>query len=96
MPNVHCEHLLNTAKCLQVWLLDRGLVQSGSDSGQPVVCASLTSCRKHFTTQVQVILRACLLKLEGVKQRKDLKVEATGERLGGPLFWLPRNVTGSQ
>ena len=35
-----------------------------------VVCGSLTLRREDFTTQLQVILRVCLLKLGTVKQRR--------------------------
>ena len=35
-----------------------------------VVCGFWTSCRKDFTTQGQVILRVCLLKLGSAKQER--------------------------
>ena len=40
-----------------------GLKQVCLRSGQPAVCGFLTSCRKDFTTQAQVILSMHLLKL---------------------------------
>ena len=39
--------------------------------GQLVVCGLLTSCRRDFTTPVQVTVRVCLLKLGTVKQGKS-------------------------
>ena len=75
---------------------ERDWVQSRSALGQPITYGFMTSCREHFTTQVKVILRVCLLKLETVKQRKDLGVEATRESLGSSLLCLPRNILGKE
>ena len=48
-------------------LLDRGLALYVF-MGPAVVCGFLTSCRKDFTTQVQVNVRMHLLKLGMAKQ----------------------------
>ena len=34
------------------------------------------------------------IKTGGSETKEGFKVEATGERLGGSLFWLPENVIG--
>ena len=69
--------------------LDGDQAWSRSALGLLVMCGFLTSCRKDFTTQVQVILRIHLLKLGTVEKRKWLKIEATGESLSGAAlaFW---------
>ena len=54
----------------------------------------LTSCRKEFTTQAQVILMVHLLKLGDRETKEGIRMgEATGESLGDALLLLPRNVT---
>ena len=58
--------------CICGTVTGQGLAQSKPASGQPIVCGFLTSCRKDFIIQVQVILRVHLLKLGLVTQRKDL------------------------
>lgn len=57
----------------------KGPCWGGSASGRPGVCEFLTSCRKAFITQVQVILRAHLSKLgtvtqEGVRVEEETEV----------------------
>ena len=49
-------------------LLDRGVAQSGAAQGRLVVCGFLLSCRKDFTTRVQVAIRVRLLELGTVRQ----------------------------
>ena len=46
----------------------QGSGPEGVCRGPAVVCAFLTSCRKDFTTRVQVTIRIHLLKLGTVKQ----------------------------
>ena len=67
-----CGSWQNTGKFQQLKLP----VTWSGDVTRDVDSQSLTSCRKDFTTQVQVILRIRLLKLGTVKQRKDKIEEA--------------------
>lgn len=75
----------------------QGPAQRGSTSGWPVACGFVISCRKDFTTRVQVILRVCFTKAGDRETKEGLWVEeATRASLGGALLWLHRSVIGKR
>ena len=57
--------------------------QGGASLPQPVVCGFLASCREDLTTQVQVIVRVCVLKLGQLNKKGPRIEEATGKRPDG-------------
>lgn len=73
----------------------QGPAQGGSTSGWPVACGFIISCRKNFTTRVQVILRVCFIKAGECETKEGpWEEEATRESLGDALLWLHRSVIG--